>query len=613
MANNLTGIDLIKHYQKDLSNGPGVYRMLDFNHNTLYVGKAKNLKKRVSNYTKYNGHSLRIQQMIFATSFMLFLTTKNETEALLLEQNLIKQLKPKYNVLLRDDKSFPYIFISSEHDFPRIEKHRGQKKRNGKYYGPFASAGAVNRTLNTLQKVFLLRSCTDKEVEAGNRPCLNYHLKRCAGPCGGKISKLDYAKLVVSADEFLRGKSEEVQKKLSEEMISASKVMNFELAASYRDRIKAITKIHSIQGINPEKIKEADIFALYIDSGQACVQVYFIRYNQNWGNRDYYPKVSSDMTESEIMEAFLGQFYLNRIPAKLILVSNEINSQTLMEKLFTQKLGKSVKIINPVKGEKKELVFDGLRNAKESLIRKMAENTTHRKLLLQLAQLLDLKNSPERIEVYDNSHIQGAYAVGAMVVSGPDGLMKSEYRKFNIKMEELENRDDTSMMKYVITRRFGKKNPSQDLKIPDVIVLDGGKGQLSVIQNLLIEIGYGEIPIIAIAKGPKRNSGQERFYHQNNIQLEIPSDHALRYFLQRLRDEVHRFVIGAHRQKRSKSIMSTRLDEISGLGGVRRKNLLMKFGSTKEVSKASIDELQKVQGISSNLAKQIYNFFNNYD
>ena len=393
MAKNLTGIDLIKHYQKDLSNGPGVYRMLDFNHNTLYVGKAKNLKKRVSNYTKYNGHPLRIQQMIFATSFMLFLTTKNETEALLLEQNLIKQLKPKYNVLLRDDKSFPYIFISSEHDFPRIEKHRGQKKRNGKYYGPFASAGAVNRTLNTLQKVFLLRSCTDKEVEAGNRPCLNYHLKRCAGPCGGKISKLDYAKLVVSADEFLRGKSEEVQKKLSEEMISASKVMNFELAASYRDRIKAITKIHSIQGINPEKIKEADIFALYIDSGQACVQVYFIRYNQNWGNRDYYPKVSSDMTESEIMEAFLGQFYLNRIPAKLILVSNEINSQTLMEKLFTQKLGKSVKIINPVKGEKKELVFDGLRNAKESLIRKMAENTTHRKLLLQLAQLLDLKNS----------------------------------------------------------------------------------------------------------------------------------------------------------------------------------------------------------------------------
>ena len=329
------------------------------------------------------------------------------------------------------------------------------------------------------------RSCTDKEVEAGNRPCLNYHLKRCAGPCGGKISKLDYAKLVVSADEFLRGKSEEVQKKLSEEMISASKVMNFELAASYRDRIKAITKIHSIQGINPEKIKEADIFALYIDSGQACVQVYFIRYNQNWGNRDYYPKVSPDMTESEIMEAFLGQFYLNRIPAKLILVSNEINSQTLMEKLFTQKLGKSVKIINPVKGEKKELVFDGLRNAKESLIRKMAENTTHRKLLLQLAQLLDLKNSPERIEVYDNSHIQGAYAVGAMVVSGPDGLMKSEYRKFNIMMEELENKDDTSMMKYVFTRRFRKKTPSQDLKIPDVIVLDGGKGQLSVIQNLL--------------------------------------------------------------------------------------------------------------------------------
>ena len=613
MTNDLKGIDLIKHYQKDLSNSSGVYRMMDFNHNTLYVGKAKNLKKRVSNYTKYNGHPLRIQQMIFATSSMLFLTTKNETEALLLEQNLIKQLKPKYNVLLRDDKSFPYIFISSEHDFPRIEKHRGQKKRDGKYYGPFASAGAVNRTLNTLQKVFLLRSCTDKEVEAGNRPCLNYHLKRCAGPCGGKISKLDYAKLVVSADEFLRGKSEEVQKKLSEEMISASKVMNFELAASYRDRIKAITKIHSIQGINPEKIKEADIFALHIDSGQACVQVYFIRYNQNWGNRDYYPKVSSDMTEKEIMEAFLGQFYLNRIPAKLILVSNKINNQTLMEKLFTLKLGKNVKIVNPVKGEKKELVFDGLRNAKESLIRKMAENTTHRKLLLHLAQLLGLKNSPERIEVYDNSHIQGAYAVGAMVVSGPDGLMKSEYRKFNIIMEELENRDDTSMMKYVFTKRFRKKTPSQDLKKPDVIILDGGKGQLSVVKNFLEEIGHGEIPIIAIAKGQKRNSGQERFYYKNNIQIEIPHNDALRYFFQRLRDEVHRFVIGAHRQKRSKSILSTRLDEITGLGGIRRKNLLMKFGSTKEVSKASINELQKVQGISSNLAEKIYNFFNNND
>ena len=613
MTNDLKGIDLIKHYQKNLSNSSGVYRMIDCNNKTLYVGKAKNLKKRVSNYTKYNGHPLRIQQMIFATSAMLFLTTKNETEALLLEQNLIKQLKPKYNVLLRDDKSFPYIFICSEHDFPRLEKHRGQKKRSGKYYGPFASAGAVNRTLNTLQKVFLLRSCTDKEVEAGNRPCLNYHLKRCAGPCAGKINKFDYAKLVISADNFLRGKSEEVQKKLSDEMILAAKEMNYELAASYRDRIKAITKIHSIQDINPQKIKEADIFALHLESGQACVQVYFIRYNQNWGNRDYYPKVSSDMTEKEIMEAFLGQFYLNRLPSKLVLLSNEIDNKNLMETVFTQKIGKNVKINNPQKGEKKELVFDALRNAKESLERKMAENSTQKKLLTKIADLLGLENSPERIEVYDNSHIQGTYAVGAMVVSGTDGLMKSEYRKFNIELEELENRDDTSMMKYVFTKRFNKKNSSQDLKIPDVIILDGGKGQLSVVKNFLEEIGHGEIPIIAIAKGQKRNSGQERFYYKNNIQIEIPHNDALRYFFQRLRDEVHRFVIGAHRQKRSKSILSTRLDEITGLGGIRRKNLLMKFGSTKEVSKASINELQKVQGISSNLAEKIYNFFNNND
>ena len=612
MDNVLTGIELIKHYQKDLSNSPGVYRMIDSNHKTLYVGKAKNLKKRVSSYTKYSGHSLRIQQMIFATSSMLFLTTKNETEALLLEQNLIKQLKPKYNVQLRDDKSFPYIFISSEHDFPRLEKHRGQKKRSGNYYGPFASAGAVNRTLNTLQKVFLLRSCTDKEVKAGNRPCLNFHLKRCAGPCCGKISKSDYSKLVASADEFLRGRSEEVQKKLSEEMILASKEMNYELAASYRDRIKAISRIQSIQGINPQKVKEADIFALNFQSGQACVQVYFIRYNQNWGNRDYYPKVSSDMTKKEILEAFLGQFYLNRLPAKVILISNTIDNQNLLEKLFSEKLGKIVKIINPQKGEKKELVIDALRNAKEGLERKMAENSTQKNLLLKMADLLNLKNSPERIEVYDNSHIQGAYAVGAIVVSGPDGLMKSEYRKFNIKISELGNRDDTSMMQHVFSRRFKKKN-TQDLKIPDVIILDGGKGQLSVIQNYLHDIGYGNIPIVAIAKGEKRNSGLEKFYHKKNIELEISNNDPLRYFLQRLRDEVHRYVIGAHRQKRSKSLMSTRLDEITGLGGIRRKNLLMRFGSTKEVSKASVNELQKVQGISRNLAEQIYNFFNTND
>ena len=612
MDNVLTGIELIKHYQKDLSNSPGVYRMIDSNHKTLYVGKAKNLKKRVSSYTKYSGHSLRIQQMIFATSSMLFLTTKNETEALLLEQNLIKQLKPKYNVQLRDDKSFPYIFISSEHDFPRLEKHRGQKKRSGNYYGPFASAGAVNRTLNTLQKVFLLRSCTDKEVKAGNRPCLNFHLKRCAGPCCGKISKSDYSKLVASADQFLRGRSEEVQKKLSKEMILASKEMNYELAASYRDRIKAISRIQSIQGINPQKVKEADIFALNFQSGQACVQVYFIRYNQNWGNRDYYPKVSSDMTKKEILEAFLGQFYLNRLPAKVILISNKIDNQNLLEKLFSEKLGKIVKIINPQKGEKKELVIDALRNAKEGLERKMAENSTQKNLLLKMADLLNLKNSPERIEVYDNSHIQGAYAVGAMVVSGPDGLMKSEYRKFNIKISELGNRDDTSMMQHVFSRRFKKKN-TQDLKIPDVIILDGGKGQLSVIQNYLDDIGYGNIPIVAIAKGEKRNSGLEKFYHKKNIELEISNNDPLRYFLQRLRDEVHRYVIGAHRQKRSKSLMSTRLDEITGLGGIRRKNLLMRFGSTKEVSKASINELQKVQGISRNLAEQIYNFFNTND
>ena len=614
MPNDLAGTNLIKSYLNTLTSGPGVYRMLDVNHEPLYVGKAKNLRNRVSSYSQYKGHSLRIQRMIHATHSMMFLSTKTETEALLLEHNLIKQLKPKFNVLLRDDKSFPYIFISTEHDFPRIEKHRGKKTRLGRYYGPFANAFAVNRTLETLQKVFLLRSCTDREVTAGNRPCLNYHLKRCSGPCGGKISKEDYAKLVHDANDFLSGKSKIVQEKLAREMTLASKAMNFELAASFRDRIQAIAKIHPLQGVNPDKVSEADIVALEFESGQACVQVYFIRSNQNWGNKDYYPKVGVDMDHSEVMQAFLGQFYLTRDPPRTLILSHDVENRELMQKLFTQKVGHRVQIIVPQKGEKRDLVLDALRNAKESLVQKMAESATQIKLLESAAVAFGLNEKPNRIEVYDNSHIQGKHAVGAMIVSGKEGFLRTEYRKFNVRLSEIENKDDLAMMKHVFARRFKlsgeiKKQNHQN-NYPDLILVDGGKGQLSSVSDLLDRHGLGNIPIAAIAKGADRNSGNERIYLKGQVELKIDHNDPLRYFIQRLRDEAHRFAIGAHRKKRSNALSRTRLDDIVGLGRIRKNSLLMKFGSTKNVSLASVDELSTTREVSKNLAKKIYDYFN---
>ena len=613
MQNDLNGTHLIKRYLNTLTSGPGVYRMLDVNHKPLYVGKAKNLRNRVSSYSQYKGHSLRIQRMIHATCSMMFLSTKNETEALLLEHNLIKQLKPKYNILLRDDKSFPYIFISTEHDFPRIEKYRGKKSKPGRYYGPFANVLAVNRTLETLQKVFLLRSCTDREVAAGNRLCLNYHLKRCSGPCGGKINKEDYAKLVEDANDFLIGKSKMIQEKLGRQMMLASKAMNFELAASLRDRIQAITKIHPLQGINPEKVTEADIFALNLESGQACVQIYFIRANQNWGNKAYYPKVDIDMSHSEVLEAFLGQFYLHREPARILILSHSITNEELMKNLLTQKLGRRVQLIVPQKGEKRDLVLDALRNAKESLAHKMAESATQIKLLETMVKVFGLKEIPKRIEVYDNSHIQGTHPVGAMIVSGTEGFLRSEYRIFNVRLDEIDNKDDVAMMKHVLARRFRfkeqiTKQNHQD-NYPDLILLDGGKGQLSAVSSLLTEFDLGTIPVVAVAKGPNRNSGKERIFLKDKSCLEIEQNDPLRYFIQRLRDEAHRFVIGAHRKKRSRALSRTKLDDIDGLGSVRKNSLLMKFGSTKEVSRASIDELSTAPGISKNLANKIHDYF----
>lgn len=608
------GHRVVHGYLKTLDNSPGVYRMLDARGDVLYVGKAKALKKRVSSYAKLTGHTARIGRMISATASMMFLTTNTETEALLLEQNLIKQLKPKYNVLLRDDKSFPYIFISTEHDFPRIEKHRGAKTRKGRYYGPFASAGAVNRTLNTLQKVFLLRSCSDREVEAGDRPCLNYHLKRCAGPCGGKISVGDYAKLVQKADDFLRGKTNEVQAQLADEMQVASAEMEFERAASLRDRIKALTAVQSTQGINPQGVREADVIALHMDGGQACVQVFFIRANQNWGNRDYYPRLGGSESAAEVLRAFVGQFYSNKEPPRMLILSDELEEQDLMAEALGVKAERKVQILVPQRGEKADLVASALRNARESLARKMAESATQAKLLKGVAEAFSLDTSPDRIEVYDNSHIQGAHAVGAMIVSGPEGYLKSSYRKFNIKNEELTPGDDFGMMKEVLTRRFSrllKEDPERcSENWPGLVLIDGGAGQVSAVVEIMNDLGVTDVPIIGVAKGTDRDAGKEEFYRPGIRQpFALPFNDPVLYFVQRLRDEAHRFAIGTHRAKRAKAQFANPLDEVPGVGAARKRALLAHFGSAKAVSRAALDDLTAVEGVSAGLAKKIYDHF----
>ena len=608
-----TGYDCIRAYLPRIDNSPGVYRMLDAQNRVLYVGKARNLKKRVSSYAKPGGHTPRIARMIRETASMMFLTTRTETEALLLEQNLIKQLKPRYNVLLRDDKSFPYIFISSEHDFPRLEKHRGAKTRKGRYYGPFASAGAVNRTINTLQKVFLLRTCTDREVEAGDRPCLNYHMKRCAGPCGGKISKEDYARLVASADDFLSGRSSAVQAELAAQMQAASAEMEFEKAAALRDRIRALTQVQTNQGINPQGVSEADVVALHMEGGQACVQVFFIRSGQNWGNKDYYPRVAEGMSPDEVMEGFLGQFYENREPPRLVLLSHGIENDDLMAAALTEKLGRKVELAVPQRGEKAELVEGAARNARESLGRKMSETATQARLLAGLAEAFGLSAPPKRVEVYDNSHIQGAHAVGAMIVAGGEGFLKSQYRKFNIKGEDLTPGDDFGMMKEVLTRRFKrllKEDPDRQGETwPDLLLIDGGAGQVSAVAEIMHALGVQDIPMVGVAKGIDRDAGKEEFYRPGQRPFALRSRDPVLYFVQRLRDEAHRFAIGTHRAKRSKAIGATPLDEVPGVGATRKRALLSHFGSAKAVSRAALADLKAVEGISDNMAETIYAFF----
>jgi excinuclease ABC subunit C len=607
------GHEVIQAYLNTIDGSPGVYRMLDHESRVLYVGKARNLRARVSSYARPTGHSGRIARMISMTTSMMFLTTRTETEALLLEQNLIKQLKPKFNVLLRDDKSFPNILVTAEHDYPQIKKHRGAKKEKGSYYGPFASAGAVNRTLNQLQRVFLLRDCSNSMFESRTRPCLQYQIKRCSAPCVGKISPTEYKQTVSDAEKFLNGKSTDIQGRLAKDMAHASEEMEFERAAALRDRIKALTQVQTAQGINPKGVSEADIIALHLDSGQACVQVFFIRANQNWGNHDYYPRVGPDVDAAEVLEAFVGQFYDTREPPKQVILSNDIENLDLMADALSIKLGRKVEVLVPKRGEKADLVDGALRNARESLARKMAETASQIRLLKGLAEAFDLPEPPKRIEVYDNSHISGTNAVGGMIVAGPEGFVKNQYRKFNIKGEDITPGDDFGMMKEVLTRRFRrllKEDPDRERGMwPDLLLIDGGAGQVSAVREIMQKYGVGDIAMVGVAKGEDRDAGKEEFYRTGKRPFALRHNDPVLYFVQRMRDEVHRFAIGTHRAKRSKAIGSSPLDEIAGVGAARKRALLAHFGSAKAVGRANLADLEAVPGVSKGMAQKLYDHF----
>ncbi|MFD3189860.1 excinuclease ABC subunit UvrC [Sedimentitalea sp. HM32M-2] len=608
-----TGHTCIRSYLRTLDSSPGVYRMLDAESRVLYVGKARNLRARVSSYARSGGHTGRIDRMIRETARMMFLTTRTETEALLLEQNLIKQLKPKYNVLLRDDKSFPNILVARDHAFPQIRKHRGAKKHKGTYFGPFASAGAVNRTLNQLQKAFLLRNCSDAMFDSRTRPCLLYQIKRCSAPCVGLISPEDYAESVRDAERFLSGRSTRVQEDLAEQMAEAAEAMEFERAAGLRDRIRALTQVQTSQGINPRGVTEADVVALHMEGGQACVQVFFIRANQNWGNRDFYPRVGADVSAAEAMEAFLGQFYDNKEPPRQLILSDEIENADLMARALGEKAGRKVSILVPQRGEKAELISGALRNARESLARRMSESATQARLLRGLAQTLDLDAPPQRIEVYDNSHIQGTNAVGAMIVAGPEGFEKNSYRKFNIRGDDLTPGDDFGMMKEVLNRRFSrliKDDPTREKgQWPDLLLIDGGAGQVSAVAAIMRDHGVSDIPMVGVAKGVDRDAGKEEFHRPGARPFALRHNDPVLYFVQRLRDEAHRFAIGTHRAKRAKAIGATPLDDVPGVGAARKRALLAHFGSAKAVSRANLADLKAVDGISGALAETIYDFF----
>ena len=673
-----TGAHVIARYVKHLGAGPGVYRMMDKTGEVIYVGKARSLKNRVQNYTRLGGHTNRIAAMIRSTASMEFVNTGTEAEALLLEANLIKRFKPRYNVSFRDDKSFPYIVLRRDQEAPQIAKHRGARTLKGDYFGPFASAGAVNRTINTLQRAFLLRTCSDSVYDSRTRPCLLFQIKRCAAPCTREIELEDYGKLVEEAGAFLSGKTDAVQRKLNALMEEAAEKLEFERAAKYRNRLWALAHVQAHQGINPRGVEEADVFAIAQEGGQTCIQVFFFRNSQNWGNRAYFPRADRSLSAAEVLGSFISQFYDDKIVPRCVLLSEDVPEQALIAEALSTKLGRKVEVVTPKRAEKRELVEHAFQNAREALGRKLAESSSQGKLLAGVAHVFGLERTPRRIEVYDNSHIMGTNAVGAMVVAGPEGFVKNQYRKFNIKAADLTPGDDFGMMREVLTRRFkrllrehglpageaassesegtetlseswpGATEPSipaaeeavvaldgrhtggnddvepdlgdeteDDAEAqggdvgawPDLVLIDGGQGQLSAAQSVLAELGLHGLAIVGIAKGPDRNAGRERFFMPGKPPFSLPPNDPVLYFVQRLRDEAHRFAIGSHRAKRKKAMAENLLDDIAGVGPTRKRALLKHFGSAKSVSRAGVSDLQAAAGISAAMAQQIYDYF----
>ena len=624
------GRDAILRYAKLAPSQPGVYRMIDARGDVLYVGKAKNVKNRVRAYARPAGLDTRIERMIAATRALEFVVTRTETEALLLEANLIKRLRPRFNVLLRDDKSFPYILITSDHWAPQILKHRGARTRPGHYFGPFASVWAVNRTINALQRAFLLRSCSDPFFASRTRPCLLHQIKRCSAPCTNEIDFGEYAALVREANAFLSGRSKAVKDELAGEMEKASQALDFERAAVYRDRLAALSAIQAHQGVNPRGVEEADVFAIHQQGGFTCVEVFFFRTGQNWGNRAYFPKADRSISPGEILAAFLAQFYDDKPCPRLILISHDIEDRALLAEALGTKGGHKIEVSVPRRGEKRDLIEHALANAREALGRKLAETSSQERLLRQLAETFGLSRTPRRIEVYDNSHIQGTNAVGAMIVAGPEGFRKKDYRKFNIRSAELSPGDDFAMMREVLTRRFKRllaEAPSLSIlreetepfrarpdsdedesPCPDVVLLDGGQGQLNAARDVLAQLGV-DIPLVAIAKGPDRDAGRETFFVPGRDSFKLPPRDPVLYFVERLRDEAHRFAVGSHRARRKRDLREAGLQEIEGIGPTRKRALLHHFGTLKAIERASVTDLMQVDGVSAETARRVYEFF----
>lgn len=607
------GVAAIRNVWQTLPIKPGVYRMHDARGDVLYVGKARALKNRVSNYTQVDRLPNRLRRMVAQTRSMTIVTTNSEAEALLLEAQLIKRYRPAYNVLLRDDKSFPFILLRADHAYPRIQKHRGARRAKGNYYGPFASAGSVNQTLNALQKLFLLRSCNDSFFARRDRPCLLYQIKRCSAPCVDRITAPDYAELVDDAKAFLSGKSTAVQTKLAAQMGAAAEALDFESAAIMRDRLKALTFIQGSQAINAEGVGDADIFALAAKSGVMCIQAFFIRGGQNWGHRSFFPVHTADVPEDEVLASFMIQFYEDVPPPRTILVDREPAEAGLLADALGERAGGKVTIAVPQRGDRVRLIAQASRNAVEALERRQAESTTQGKLLQEVADLFELAEPPKRIEIYDNSHIQGTNALGAMVVAGPEGFLKGQYRKFNIKNPDTAPGDDFAMMREVMERRFGRaleEDPDRDKgQWPDLVLIDGGKGQMSAVKGVLDEMGVEDVPLIGVSKGPDRHAGRETFHFPDGREFTLPVNAPVMFYLQRLRDEAHRFAIGAHRNKRSKAITASPLDEVPGIGPARKKAMLMHFGTARAVRDASLEDLTRAPGVSEAVARVVYDFY----